>query len=679
MSSFIPSEPGVQRLRWVTNYRRLLRVSVLAVLIVASNAYGLATDPLGVPQASADTKTKTYTVRVPKKETYNERVAPYTRTVTAFNYKNRESQLRVAPYTKTKQVYNYRTTCGGKWGPPNACGRERVAPFTKTVPAYNYITITKRVRVAPYTKRVAAYNYEQRTRTVWVTETRTRPKPHTHSCPPGHHLRGHDQCIPNPTTTARGGKPPTEDGRTQNPTPTTTARGGTPPPEDARTPNPTTTARPETTLICPPGQVPQRRPHGTNGYHCVNKTTTTTTTQPPVVQPVSATCHRHGSYFVNNECHTHPTDNACGQSVWVHTGKLQNLHNTYEVTTSPPCTSTTTSPPTTTTSPPTTTTTTTIRPPAWTQVQVVTHATRDRVITQRKTGDCLIDSDFTNTYINQAKDRILGSVKYSFKCLAPSNLTTFVIGMTLNLTDAFTGNQLPTGWKGLKFGNIFCYIENPNNPAHPFTQSVLTETDLDRVFDPSDESWGCATEADIELVDNNLYVQVSINRFFEVEINSTNQQAVVTRRLQGGGTLGNELYIWWSPFTVNDHLSITTDGGDNGDLGGNPGRLNRRRLAESVTTTTTTVPPTTTTTTTTTTLPPTTTTTTTTVPPTTTTTTTTVPVPSLPVVSRLPAWDNGSYRPVTYSNIPSVPSSCTPWVYWQIRPGMTRLIALCPR
>jgi|GEM_PF-2762758 len=194
---------------------------------------------------------------------------------------------------------------------------------------------------------------------------------------------------------------------------------------------------------------------------------------------------------------------------------------------------------------------------------------------------------------------------------------------------------------------------------------------------PLDESWGCATEADIELVDNNLYVQVSINRFFEVEINSTNQRAVVTRRLQGGGTLGNELYIWWSPFTVNDHLSITTDGGDNGDLGGHPGRLNRRRLAESVTTTTTTVPPTTTTTTNT--VPPTTTTTTTTTVPPTTTTTSTVPVPSLPVVSRLPAWDNGSYRPVTYSNIPSVPSSCTPWVYWRIRPGMTRLIALCPR
>ncbi|MCQ3813553.1 MAG: hypothetical protein KTU85_03925 [Acidimicrobiia bacterium] len=66
MRSFIPSEPYVQRLRQVTNYRRLLRVSVLAVLIVASIAYGLATDPLGVPQASADTKTKTYTVRVPK-------------------------------------------------------------------------------------------------------------------------------------------------------------------------------------------------------------------------------------------------------------------------------------------------------------------------------------------------------------------------------------------------------------------------------------------------------------------------------------------------------------------------------------------------------------------------------------------------------------------------------------
>ena len=66
-------------------------------------------------------------------------------------------------------------------------------------------------------------------------------------------------------------------------------------------------------------------------------TTTTTTTQPPVVRPITATCHRHGSHFVNNECHTHPTNKACDETVWVHTHNLQNLHTTYEVTAIPPC------------------------------------------------------------------------------------------------------------------------------------------------------------------------------------------------------------------------------------------------------------------------------------------------------------------------------------------------------
>ena len=77
-------------------------------------------------------------------------------------------------------------------------------------------------------------------------------------------------------------------------------------------------------------------------------TTTTTTTTTAPVRRVSETCHAHGSHYVNNECHTHPTDKACGETVWVHTGDLSNLHTTYEVTASPPC------------NPPTTTTTTTV-------------------------------------------------------------------------------------------------------------------------------------------------------------------------------------------------------------------------------------------------------------------------------------------------------------------------------
>ena len=81
----------------------------------------------------------------------------------------------------------------------------------------------------------------------------------------------------------------------------------------------------------------------------------------------------------------------------------------------------------------------------------------------------------------------------------------------------------------------------------------------------------------------------------------------------------------------------------------------------------------------------TTTTTTTTLPPTTTTTTTTtlppelVTPPSLPVVSRLPAWDRSRYRPKTFSNLSAVPESCTPWVTWRVRLGMTLLVALCRR
>ena len=80
-----------------------------------------------------------------------------------------------------------------------------------------------------------------------------------------------------------------------------------------------------------------------------------------------------------------------------------------------------------------------------------------------------------------------------------------------------------------------------------------------------------------------------------------------------------------------------------------------------------------TTTTTTTTLPPT---TTTTLPPTT--TTTAVSPPSLPVVTRLPVYDTVNYR-LRFFYIQAVPSSCTPWVYWQVQPSLTLLVALCPR
>ena len=64
------------------------------------------------------------------------------------------------------------------------------------------------------------------------------------------------------------------------------------------------------------------------GFGCVDNTAptaTTTTTRRPTIGPVTASCHRHGSYFVNNECHTHPTNKACGETVWAHTNDLQYL------------------------------------------------------------------------------------------------------------------------------------------------------------------------------------------------------------------------------------------------------------------------------------------------------------------------------------------------------------------
>ena len=91
-------------------------------------------------------------------------------------------------------------------------------------------------------------------------------------------------------------------------------------------------------------------------------------------------------------------------------------------------------------------------------------------------------------------------------------------------------------------------------------------------------------------------------------------------------------------------------------------------------TTTATVPPTPTTTAT---VPPTPTTTAT-VPPTPTTTTAVTP-PSLPVVNVVPAYDTANYQRRFFYDIEAVPSSCTPWVYWQLQPSVTLLLALCPR
>ena len=45
--------------------------------------------------------------------------------------------------------------------------------------------------------------------------------------------------------------------------------------------------------------------------------------------------HSHGSYFPNKECHTHPQEKDCGETIWQHTG--DDAHNIFTVTASPPC------------------------------------------------------------------------------------------------------------------------------------------------------------------------------------------------------------------------------------------------------------------------------------------------------------------------------------------------------
>ena len=50
---------------------------------------------------------------------------------------------------------------------------------------------------------------------------------------------------------------------------------------------------------------------------------------------LEVTPHSHGSFFTNKECHTHPQDKDCGETVWQHTGG--DSHNTFTVTATPPC------------------------------------------------------------------------------------------------------------------------------------------------------------------------------------------------------------------------------------------------------------------------------------------------------------------------------------------------------
>ncbi len=71
-------------------------------------------------------------------------------------------------------------------------------------------------------------------------------------------------------------------------------------------------------------------------------------------------------------------------------------------------------------------------------------------------------------------------------------------------------------------------------------------------------------------------------------------------------------------------------------------------------------------------------TTTATVPPTPTTTTAVSPS-SLPVVTVVPEYDRANYRLGYFYYIEAVPSSCTPWLDWQVQPTLALVVALCPR
>ena len=321
------------RVRLAAGPPRRARLLVLALLAVASLAYGLAIASLVSPPAVADEQTETYTVQVPYTETYTVRV-PYTQTYTVDVPYTETYTVRV-PYTETytvqvpyqqtytvrvpytekytvrvpyersytvrvpyQQTYTVRVPYTEKYTvrvPSTETYRARVAPFTRRVAAYNYKKVCyylcRRVRVAPYTRSVAVYNYETRTRTVYRNESRTRtayrnesrtrtayrnesrtrtayrnesrtrtayrnetrtrtayrpevttrtlhrdeqrtrtayrlqertrtayrnvqrtrtvlrpaqrtrPKTHTHTCPQGQELQGHDQCTPTTTTT----------------------------------------------------------------------------------------------------------------------------------------------------------------------------------------------------------------------------------------------------------------------------------------------------------------------------------------------------------------------------------------------------------------------------------------------------------------------------------------------
>ena len=183
------------------------------------------------------------------------RVAPFTRTVAAFNYENRsravynyENRSRPAwnydtrsravfnydtrsravfnydtrsravfNYdTRSRAVFNYENRSRPAW---NYDTRSR-AVFnydTRSRAVYNYDTRSRAVfnydtrsrAVFNYdTRSRAVFNYDTRSRAVYNYENRTRDVSHTHTCPAGQQLQGHDTCVvvPPPQCTPSAGE-----------------------------------------------------------------------------------------------------------------------------------------------------------------------------------------------------------------------------------------------------------------------------------------------------------------------------------------------------------------------------------------------------------------------------------------------------------------------------------------
>ena len=489
-------------------------------------------------------------------------------------------------------------------------------------------------------------------------------------------------------------------------------------------------------------------------------TTTTTTTRPPVVRPVTATCHRHGSYFVNNECHTHPTNKACDETVWVHTHDLQNLHTTYEVTASPPC----------------------APPPcpvgehwflgACQSVCIPSHrwvndrchprcAASHRWVPPSGSGNgsCEPRCTASQRWVNgSCEPRCAASERWVPPSGPPSATSGFCQSLLCTpdddqhrheyanyvsiCHDDHTDDDCPTDQHLV--GHDGCHSGHSHTAACPTGQFKAPFPELvskvmpgigggvngflygppgyyrDRQGDPAedtvpvewvgDEHTGCKAPKHPQAINPCLNIRAIeyesaalVGSCYEADPTYQSHRIMpgvwdaLRSTLKGsieatGDFLVKEISKLPGSDVINlvlcaypeEQVLVGTAIANRAYITrtATAAQLTRRAIArtnlasaafdlalEQVYCSALERADTTTTTTTTTTVPPT----------TTTTTTTTVPPPSLPVVTSLPDYDRVNYQRRFYYDIDAVPSSCTPWVYWQIFPTRTVLAALCPR